>query len=486
MANINGTSSIDSLYGTDMDDIIIGFADNDYLQGGNGNDWLDGGAGMDTLYGDDGNDTLDGGSGYDFMYGGAGNDTYIMDHIWDGMVEDDHGPLGGVDTVLSSVSNSGLSEGIENLTLTGSAAVNGTGNMDANVIAGNIANNVLSGLDGNDTLTGGAGYDILYGETGNDNLNGGTDGDTLNGGEGNDYLYGGEGPLGELGDYISSDTLYGGNGNDILDGGSGEDFMYGGAGNDRYIEDHSWDVIHEDDTSLLGGVDTVWSSIDDSFTYGLDEGIENLILTGEADYGGGNTSNNVITGNARGNNLDGRGGNDTLYGRSGNDSLEGSYGNDTLNGEDGKDRLHGDDGNDRLNGGNGNDYLYGENGRDILAGGSGADVFKYASATDSLAGAGKDVISDFDGSAAFNRDQIDLRDVDANDTLVGDQAFTYIGSNAFSSSSGRFTPGQLRYSSLGVLQGNTDFDGAAEFEIQLTGGPAIFVNSASAGTDILL
>ena len=41
---------------------------------------------------------------------------------------------------------------LENLTLTGAAAINGTGNAKDNVIIGNGANNVLTGLDGNDTL----------------------------------------------------------------------------------------------------------------------------------------------------------------------------------------------------------------------------------------------------------------------------------------------------------------------------------------------
>ena len=76
-------------------------------------------------------------------------------------------------------------------------------------------------------------------------------------------------------------------------------------------------------------------------------------------------------------------------------------------------------------------------------------------------------------------DQIDLSTIDANALTVGNQAFTYIGSAAFSAA------GQLRYAG-GVLSGSTDADTAPEFQIQLLGGPALFVNPTSAGTDILL
>ncbi len=74
----------------------------------------------------------------------------------------------------------------------------------------------------------------------------------------------------------------------------------------------------------------------------------------------------------------------------------------------------------------------------------------------------------------FVGDQINLRDIDANTLVTGNQAFIWGGS---------FTAGHLRYVG-GVLQGNTDGDAAAEFEIQLVGAPALTVGGA--GTDILL
>ena len=138
-------------------------------------------AGNDTLIGGDGNDTLNGGTGADNMNGGLGNDIYVVDNVGDVAAE----VAGGTDTVQSSVTHT-LSANLENLTLTGAAAINGTGNAKDNIIIGNNANNVLTGLAGNDTLKGAGGADTLRGGDGNDTLNGGTGADNMDGGLGND------------------------------------------------------------------------------------------------------------------------------------------------------------------------------------------------------------------------------------------------------------------------------------------------------------
>jgi subtilisin family serine protease len=100
------------------------------------------------------------------------------------------------DTLVTAASTT-LATNVENLTLTGKGAINGTGNNGNNVIIGNSANNTLTGLAGNDTLNGGAdndnlisgdGNDLLLGGAGNDTLNGGLGVDTLTGGVGNDFF----------------------------------------------------------------------------------------------------------------------------------------------------------------------------------------------------------------------------------------------------------------------------------------------------------
>ncbi|HUQ25547.1 MAG TPA: calcium-binding protein, partial [Burkholderiales bacterium] len=122
--------------------------------GGGGGSTITGTPGNDSLTGTSGNDTLDGGAGTDTMNGQAGDDTYIVT-AGDTLVDSS-----GNDTVMASASWA-LASGFENLTLTGTAALNGSGNGAANILLGNGGNNVLRGREGNDTVTGGGGRDFF-------------------------------------------------------------------------------------------------------------------------------------------------------------------------------------------------------------------------------------------------------------------------------------------------------------------------------------
>ncbi|HEV7267900.1 MAG TPA: calcium-binding protein, partial [Falsiroseomonas sp.] len=122
-----------------------------------------------NLSGSAGADTLSGGAGADTLAGGTEDDTYIVDQAGDVVTE---ATGAGTDTVLSSVTYS-LTANVENLTLTGAAAINGTGNGLANLLTGNSGDNTLDGGAGNDTLSGNGGEDSLIGGAGRDSLTGG-------------------------------------------------------------------------------------------------------------------------------------------------------------------------------------------------------------------------------------------------------------------------------------------------------------------------
>ena len=179
-------------------------------------------------------------------------------------------------------------------------------------------------------------------------------------------------------------------------------------------------------------------------------------------------TNDILNGNGGNDILNGGGGNDTINGGDGDDIRNAGDGNDILNGGNGNDILNGDGGNDLLTGGLGNDTLVGGAGTDVLTGGPGNDVFQFNSVSDSTPGLSRDVITDFVGNGNLPGDRIDLSRIDANSIIGGNQAFTYIGAAAFTA------PGQIRYSK-GILQGNTDANLSANFEIQRAGAPQLVV-----------
>ncbi|MBL8394876.1 MAG: S8 family serine peptidase [Candidatus Accumulibacter sp.] len=224
------------------------------LNGNNLANSLRGNAGNDLLWGFEGNDTLNGGSGGDTLYGGAGDDTYYVDDALDGVVE--LLPGDGRDTVNSSI-DWALGANLERLSLTGSAAIAGSGNDLANTLYGNSnsAANLLSGGQGNDTYYAGVGDTIIealnagsdsvycYGDftlqpnvenlylnvTSAATLAGNELANSLRGNAGNDLLSGLEG----------NDTLNGGLGADTLNGGVGNDLLSGAGGADRFVFDRS-------------------------------------------------------------------------------------------------------------------------------------------------------------------------------------------------------------------------------------------------------
>lgn len=289
--NLMGNGGADTITGDGGDDVIRGHDGDDLLSGGDGNDNLIGGGENDTLHGDAGNDTLDGQTGADSMVGGAGDDIYHVDNAGDSVSE---AGGGGADLVLSSITFT-LIAGLEDLTLTGVAAVNGTGSGASNTLIGNDGNNVLRGEGDADRLYGGLGDDNLFGGGGHDTLNGDENNDTLHGENGHDLLKGG----------TSADTLYGDSGDDTLKGEGGSDSLKGGIADDKLYGGDNGDTLNGE-----GGND---------------------LLKGED----GNDS--LIGGDDK----------DTLYGGNGADDLSGGSDNDKLTGGGGNDKLYGGGGTDR-------------------------------------------------------------------------------------------------------------------------------------------
>lgn len=165
-AGADTLSGIENLLGSRFNDTLIGDARRNVLTGGGGVDRLDGGAGNDRLAGGTGSDVLKGGAGADVMIGGTGNDTYYVDESGDQVIESravgaGGAPLGGTDTVVSTISHT-LPDFVEVLRLaTGDSYIDGTGNAGGNTIIGNNGKNVLDGAGGNDRLTGGEDNDLF-------------------------------------------------------------------------------------------------------------------------------------------------------------------------------------------------------------------------------------------------------------------------------------------------------------------------------------
>ncbi len=410
---LTGTASISGI-GNDLDNVIIGNSGNNTLIGGAGNDLLQGGAGADT------------------MTGGLGDDSYVVDDVADTIIE----TAGeGTDSVEAS-SDYTLTANMENLTLTGSASVSGTGNDLDNVIVGNSGNNILMGGAGNDLLQGGSGSDYLIGGAGIDTLEGGSGNDTYVIDSLEDILVEFEGQGTDtvessisytLGDEFENLTLtgdqdldafgndqdnelIGNSGNNILDGGAGSDVMAGGLGDDTYLTGGSGDYIYENDAE---GTDTEIRNYDSYYL--LASNVENLILEGDVYRGNGNELDNVITGNDAENVLWGREGDDTLYGNGGDDTIMGAEGDDYLEGNDGADYISGGIGDDTLIGGAGENILDGGSGTNSLTGGADRDVYIFSEAGVNVidcSEGGNDILS-FTGDytlaqLTFTRDNDDL------------------------------------------------------------------------------
>ncbi|UVF18886.1 M10 family metallopeptidase C-terminal domain-containing protein [Microvirga terrae] len=244
-----------------------------------------------------------------------------------------------------------------------------------------------------------------------ENASGGSASDVIKGNMASNTLQGNGG----------DDTLYGQNNNDVLIGGSGSDLLNGGIGSDTASYITAKAAVTADLQSSSGNRGDAAGD-----TY---ESIEHLT---------GSAYNDMLYGNGASNVIHGESGKDTLFGRSGNDTLDG---------------------------GSGSDKLYGQSGKDLLIGGSGADVFVFQTLSDSRKST-VDTITDFRRGS----DHIDLRGIDANTKVAGNQAFSFIGKTAFHGKAG-----ELRFAD-GIVSGDVNGDRSADFKIKVADLTALSKN----------
>lgn len=244
--------------------------------------------------------------------------------------------------------------------------------------------------------------------------------------------------------------------------------MYGGRENDLYYVNDPLCWVLE----YFGeGIDTIFSTTSFSIGYASSLGVvtqvEKLTLQGSSSLNAyGNYLDNTLTGNKGKNTLEGYDGNDRLLGGSGNDTLNGGKGNDTLQGQAG------------------NDILIGALGDDVLIGGKGRDTFRFLGVSvTTLSFVETDFVRAGDGAAAFEKpggalgDRFDLKDIDADFTVVGNQTFKFNGVGK----------GFISLQNVGSnteVFGNVDNDSLIEFHLVIEDA-AVLASSYTAADFIL-
>ena len=394
MAVITGTEFADSLLGGSGNDMILGLAGNDYIQWnigtdtvicGDGNDRVVAGAGNGIVYGGDGDDSIDGWNGDDQFWGGRGSDVMYggggADTIFGG---------GGNDTIYDSEGGDVLDGGNGNDLL----GIHASGVFVFNPAAGLII------LPGGSTAVNFERINI-FGDITSDHFTGGALDDQLRGWQGNDTLLGMGGNdflIGDNGD----DLMDGGKGNDYLTGGGGNDTLRGGAGNDTMRGGGVSDLFPGSDWYEGGaGADTFLGGGGTSLTFEHSLGAVYVDLEIGIGFGGDAQGDIYLTGV------------NTLVGSNFDDMLVGGVNQIGLAG---------------------NDRLVQSDEARTMTGGDGIDTFVFRFNRDILFNTV--TVADFDQAGG---EVLDLGAIDAR-PAVGNQAFTFIGTNALTT-----TAGQLRY-----------------------------------------
>ncbi len=452
-------NSIENLFGSRHNDLLIGDAGANRLSGNAGNDTLSGGGGNDTLDGGEGNDTFvtsPGGGSDTITDFGIGTDRLVfagglfanLEAVQAAARETAEGDLAIrlsatetltlENTTLAALTAEAVTTLDTDIPLPDSSSQNSNGgaqhggssgiaplppapqvaqnNNDSDQGTGTAGPDELRGLDGNDLLRGLGGNDTLNGGAGNDILDGGAGADVLDGGEGVDTvrykfaqagvvvsLASGRGREGEAaGDRLTNiENLWGSEHDDRLTGNNGDNVLNGSGGDDILNGRSGNDLLDSGagDDALYGGpgADTLngGAGVDTANYVGSSEAVAVSLAVGSGTTG--DAAGDTLTGIE---NLVGSDHDDILFGSDGANRLMGFDGNDRLSGEGGDDVLSAGAGADMLDGGTGNDRLSGERGDDVLSAGAGADTLDGGTGSDLLdGGAGADVL---DGGAGVD------------------------------------------------------------------------------------
>jgi Ca2+-binding RTX toxin-like protein len=322
-------------------------------------------------------------------------------------------------------------------------------------------------------------------------------GNEIQGGEGNDKIIAG----------LGNDKLAGGTGDDFLNGGSGDDILIGGTGSNELDGGAGIDVA---DFSVFFNkltIDLKLGRVRGDSTDVL-KGIENIIGGKGDDRITGNNASNEITSGAGDDTVDAGGGDDLIVGGAGagNDIYNGGKGVDTVKytsaaaaitvdlslskgtatSTAGKDAAK--IGTDTLSGvenviaGKYNDIVKGSTVSNVLTGGLGSDslyggvdkvrdVFDFNAIAESKVGTTRDKVYDFSKGI----DDIDLKTIDADSKVSGNQAFKFTGTKATVNSiwyAVKDVDGSTKTNDI-IVYGDVNGDAKADLEIGLVGVTSI-------------
>ncbi|MEO8243097.1 MAG: calcium-binding protein [bacterium] len=367
------------------------------------------------IVGNAGNNRITVSGGVDAVDGGLGSDRLIVNYAAA------TGAVTGDSTSNFTEAGGGgrsvtIADGtIEHFTiLTGSGADTiTTGAGDDIIKTGNGAGTINAGQGAN-IVIGGRNADTITALDGGNFINAGNGKNTITSGGGNDTILTGK----------NSDTVTAGGGNDVITLRGGSDGVNAGAGTDKLIIDYAHIT-----SNVSGGI--TGGNLKAGYVGHIADGGVNII-----DFQASERFT-ITTG-------------------SGNDHITTGNGRDVLVGGRGNDHFWARGGNDQIFGGAGSDWLRGGTGDDILKGGAGADHFGFGNRS------GHDIIRGF----MVGVDTIDLNAIDADSLTLGNQSFNFIGDQSLSQA------GDLRYHG-GVVSGDTDGDGLADFSIRISNHAAL-------------